>query len=61
MTAIIAHFLNDETGAVTVDWVVLTAGILLLAIGVVAPIGSNVTNSSNSIGAYVGSMTIATY
>ena len=24
-------FKNDETGAVTVDWVVLTAGVVLLA------------------------------
>jgi len=25
-------FLRDETGAVTIDWVALTAGVLLLAI-----------------------------
>lgn len=28
-------FLNDEAGAVTIDWVALTAGILLLGIAVV--------------------------
>ncbi|MFT5066867.1 MAG: Flp pilus assembly pilin Flp [Yoonia sp.] len=27
----IKHFLRDETGAVSVDWVVLTAGIVILA------------------------------
>ena len=28
-------FLGDESGAVTIDWVALTAGILLLGIAVV--------------------------
>lgn len=28
-------FIGDETGAVTIDWVALTAGILLLGIAVV--------------------------
>ena len=29
------NFLRDESGAVTIDWVALTAGILLLGIAVV--------------------------
>lgn len=29
------QFLRDDTGAVTIDWVALTAGILLLGIAVV--------------------------
>lgn len=29
------QFMNDEAGAVTIDWVALTAGILLLAIALV--------------------------
>ena len=29
------NFLNDESGAVTIDWVALTAGILLLGIALV--------------------------
>ena len=29
------HFLRDDAGAVTIDWVALTAGILLLGIAVV--------------------------
>lgn len=36
----IKSFLNDETGAVTIDWVALTAGILLLGIAVVYAIFS---------------------
>lgn len=31
----LSKFLCDETGAVTIDWVALTAGILLLGIAVV--------------------------
>ncbi len=30
------NFRNDESGAVTVDWVVLTAAVVALAIGVLA-------------------------
>ncbi len=32
---IFTKFLSDDTGAVTIDWVALTAGILLLGIMVV--------------------------
>ena len=34
-------FLSDDTGAVTIDWVALTAGILLLGIMVVYAIFNN--------------------
>ncbi len=36
-----AKFLSDDTGAVTIDWVALTAGILLLGIMVVYAIFNN--------------------
>ena len=36
-----AQFLNDDTGAVTIDWVALTAGILLLGIMVIYAIFNN--------------------
>lgn len=32
------RFLKDETGAVTVDWVVLTSAVVILAIVVMPPI-----------------------
>ncbi|GMG82931.1 hypothetical protein LNKW23_21440 [Paralimibaculum aggregatum] len=32
---IFSQFIRDEAGAVTIDWVALTAGILLLGIAVV--------------------------
>lgn len=34
-------FLSDESGAVTIDWVALTAGILLLGITLVYAIFNN--------------------
>ena len=37
----LAQFLNDDAGAVTIDWVALTAGILLLGIMVVYAIFNN--------------------
>ena len=35
------NFIRDEDGAVTIDWVALTAGILLLGIAVVYGIFNN--------------------
>ena len=48
------NFLRDETGAVTIDWVALTAGILLLGITLVYSIfnngvGSLATNINSSL------------
>ena len=50
-------FKNDESGAVTVDWVVLTAGVVLLAavadnavggqLGVISGLVSNAITSVN--------------
>lgn len=34
----VTSFLRDDSGAVTIDWVALTAGILLLGIAVVSGI-----------------------
>jgi hypothetical protein len=46
------EFFNDDAGAVTIDWVTLTAGILLLGIMVVYAIYngglSNLTPNVNS-------------
>ena len=38
-------FLGDDTGAVTIDWVALTAGVLLLGIMVVYAIFNNGVSS----------------
>ena len=50
------NFLRDESGAVTIDWVALTAGILLLGITLVYAIfnngvGSLATNINSNLSA----------
>ncbi len=47
-------FLRDETGAVTVDWVVLTAGVLVLALLTMPPIKTAVVSMAAYIGDTVG-------
>ncbi len=41
----LTKFLSDDAGAVTIDWVALTAGILLLGIMVVYAIFNNGVSS----------------
>ena len=48
------RFLRDETGAVTVDWVVLTSGVVILAIVVMPPIARAVGDMAVLIGDQVG-------
>ena len=46
---IFKSFANDEAGAVTVDWVVLTAAIVGLGIVVMTTVGGGVTTLSTNI------------
>lgn len=45
----INKFINNESGAVTVDWVVLTAAIVGIAIAVIALISSGIKDASTDI------------
>ncbi len=60
----IAHWINkvpflfSEDGAVTVDWVVLTAAIVGLGIAVMAPIAFATDGSATSIGNYINNVQI---
>ncbi len=45
----IKTFLNSESGAVTVDWVVLTAAIVGLGLAVMAVVSGGVQNLSQDI------------
>ena len=55
---IFTKFLSDDAGAVTIDWVALTAGILLLGIMVVYAIFNNgVAGLVNDINATLASVT----
>ena len=47
-------FLNDETGAVTVDWVVLTAAIVGLGLVVFTFIKPAISTLADDIGKEVG-------
>jgi Flp pilus assembly pilin Flp len=46
---LINAFLNDESGAVTVDWVVLTAAIVGLGIAVLTSVGGGTTSLADKI------------
>jgi Flp pilus assembly pilin Flp len=50
----LTKFLNEETGAVTVDWVVLTAAIVGLGLLVFNFVRPSVSNLASSIGTELG-------
>ena len=49
MRSKLANFRCDEAGAVTVDWVVLTAAIVGLALLALNPIASSTDNLSSAV------------
>ena len=53
-------FIRDEDGAVTVDWVVLTAAIVGLGIAVLASVGQGVEDLSGKIETNLSEQEIAT-
>ena len=56
-----AQFLKSEDGAVTVDWVVLTAAIVGLGIAVIATVADGALGHSAGVGAHLTAQEIATY
>ena len=61
MLNFIKNFRNDEDGAVTVDWVVLTAAIVGLGIAVLTSVSGGTTALGNKISSQLSAQTIATY
>ena len=57
---LIKNFQNDEDGAVTVDWVVLTAAIVGLGIAVLTTVGGATDDYADEIGTYLSSQGIKT-
>ncbi|MCU0900209.1 MAG: pilus assembly protein [Cypionkella sp.] len=47
---IFKNFKNDESGAVTVDWVVLTAAVVGLGLLVISQLQEPIENAGTSIG-----------
>lgn len=53
----VTGFVKCEDGAVTVDWVVLTAAVMLLGIAVGGVIATNVNTAGDNIGTTIASST----
>ena len=53
-------FLNDESGAVTVDWVVLTAAIVGLGIAVLTSVGGGTTSLADKISSELATSDVTT-
>lgn len=53
-------FLNEEDGAVTVDWVVLTAAIVGLGVIVITTIGKATTDMSTGVNAHLMKQQVTT-
>ncbi len=60
MLRTLKYFLLDESGAVTVDWVVLTAAIVGLGVSVITVIGKSATDRSDGLGAHLETRVITT-
>ena len=50
-------FIRDEEGAVSIDWVVLTAAIVAMGVAVGASVRSNTSTLTASIGTSAGAVT----
>ena len=55
------NFIKDEDGAVTVDWVVLTAAIVGLGIAVLTSVSGGTTSLADKISSNLANQTVATY
>jgi len=60
MFNIIKEFATAEDGAITVDWVVLTAGIVGLGLSVIYLIGSRATDTTDNVGLFISERQIVT-
>jgi Flp pilus assembly pilin Flp len=50
---ILKRFKNDESGAVTVDWVVLTGAVVGLGIIIANTMGTSITSAAGNVSADV--------
>ncbi|EAQ02859.1 hypothetical protein OB2597_15795 [Pseudooceanicola batsensis HTCC2597] len=58
MIKFIKNFRKDEAGAVTVDWVVLTAAVVGLGVAAYGSIRDGATELTGNVGSYMGSVTV---
>ena len=57
MMNFIKNFSKDESGAVTVDWVVLTAAVVGLAVAAYSSIETGASNLTSNTNSYMGTVT----
>ncbi len=57
----IAAFLEDEDGAITVDWVLLTAGVVGLCSAIFLGLGNGTVDYSDDIGSHMEAQSIRSY
>ncbi len=58
MLNIFKNFANDESGAVTVDWVVLTAAVVALGFLVMNSVTTGVGTLADNISSEVGAISV---
>jgi Flp pilus assembly pilin Flp len=61
MFKLIKSFHDEDDGAITVDWVVLTAAIVGLSVGVIAIVSNGATDYSTGVGAALSTQAIVTH
>ncbi len=55
----IQTFLHDEDGAITIDWVVLTAAVAVVALGLIAGLWAQTENVAGVIGSTIDDAAVA--
>jgi Flp pilus assembly pilin Flp len=58
MPQFLNHFYKQEDGAVTVDWVVLTAAIVGLGVLVITTVGKGALDSSTGLGVNLSNLEV---
>lgn len=58
MRDFVKRFLHEEGGAVTVDWVVLTAAMASFGIGVAYIISTAATDPADGVGAFLANIEV---
>ena len=57
----LSRFFKDEAGAVTVDWVVLTAAIVGLGVAVISTVSAGALDHATGLGSYMDAKSVNTY
>ena len=57
----ILHLWHDEDGAITVDWVMVTAGVVALSIAVLNLVGDSTMSVTKNISSEISSATVSNY